>query len=77
MIREIIKAEDTKLTIEIPQEYVGREIEYIIFPIKDHQRKENKEITSLGGILHQYADTDKQKLEDKGWELQVVDKFSK
>ena len=37
MIREIIRPKDRNLTIKIPQEYVGKEIEYIIFPIKNHE----------------------------------------
>ena len=37
MIREIIRPKDRNLTIKIPQEYVGKEIEYIIFPIQNHE----------------------------------------
>ena len=79
MIREIIRPKESSLTIKIPQEYIGKEIEYIVFPIKDNKSEEKKnfDISSLGGSLNQYADPNKMKLEESAWELHVVDKFSK
>ena len=80
MIREIVKPEDTNLTINIPEDYVGQEIEYIVFPISKSSTqkiKNNDDIESLGGILNKYADPSKIELEDKAWELHVMDKFSK
>ena len=80
MIREIVKPEDTSLTIHIPEDYVGQEIEYIVFPIAKSSTKKvknNNEIESLGGILNKYADPSKIELEDKAWELHVMGKFSK
>jgi len=80
MIREIVKPEDTNLTINIPEDYVGQEIEYIVFPISKSSTqkvKNNDDIESLGGILNKYADPSKIELEDKAWELHVLDKFSK
>jgi len=78
MIREIVKPEDTNLTINIPEDYVGQEIEYIVFPIsKSSAKKIKNNIESLGGILNKYADPSKIELEDKAWELHVMDKFSK
>ena len=81
MIREIIRPKDRNLTIKIPQEYVGKEIEYIIFPIKNHEdeniEKKDFDISSLGGSLKQYANPDKIELENSAWELHVMDKFSK
>lgn len=33
MIREIRKPQDNKIIVEIPQEYVGQEIEVLVFPV--------------------------------------------
>ncbi len=82
MIREIVRPKDNKLTINLPQEYVGEEIEYIIFPIKKHKpekdvKEKNMDIGSLGGSLKQYANAQKAELENKAWELHVMDKYSK
>jgi hypothetical protein len=80
MIREIVKPENTNLTINIPEDYVGQEIEYIVFPISKSSTKKvinNNDIESLGGILNKYANPSKIELEDKAWELHVMDKFSK
>ena len=79
MIREIVRPEDTNLTINIPDDYVGQEIEYIVFPISKSSTKKvrNNNIESLGGILNKYADPSKIELEDQAWKLHVIDKFSK
>ncbi len=80
MIREIVKPKDTNLTINIPEDYVGQEIEYIVFPISKSSTpkvKNNDGIESLGGILNKYADPSKIELEDQAWKLHVIDKFSK
>jgi len=80
MIREIVKPKDTNLTINIPEDYVGQEIEYIVFPISKSSTpkvKNNDSIESLGGILNKYADPSKIELEDQAWKLHVIDKFSK
>ena len=81
MIREIVKPKDNTLIIKIPQEYIGKEIEYIVFPLKNNKSIEKKDLSSdisiLGGSLHKYAKKNKIKLEDKAWELHIIDKFSK
>ena len=80
MIRKIVRPEDTILTIKIPKDYVGQEIEYIVFPISKSSTpkiKNNNDIEALGGILNKYADPSKIELENKAWELHVMDKFSK
>ena len=74
MIREIIRPKDSNLTIKIPQEYIGKEIEYIVFPIKDNNKieeKKNFDISSLGGSLNQYANPNKMKLEESAWGIRL------
>ena len=82
MIREIVKPQSNRLVIEIPQEYIGQEIEYIVFPLSKTSNSsqksiENDSIESLGGILQKYADPTKRAMEDKAWELHVKEKFNK
>jgi hypothetical protein len=78
MIRKIVRAEDTNLTINIPENYVGKNIEYIIFPLENethHKEDELKSISSLKGILNKYADPSKVELEDQAWKLHVQKKY--
>jgi hypothetical protein len=78
MIREIVKPQSNRLVIEIPQEYIGQEIEYIVFPLSKNssfKNKKQKDIRTLRGRLAKYADPKKRELEDKAWELHVKEKF--
>ena len=77
MIRKIIKPKSTNLVIDIPKEYIGQEIEYIVFPINNKVNKQNniKNISSLKGALHKYADPSKRELEDKAWKLHIKEKY--
>ena len=79
MIRKIIKPEDTNITINIPQNYVGKQIEYIIFPLESDENStiesNNKSISSLKGILNKYADPSKIELEDKAWRVHIKKKY--
>jgi len=80
MIREIIRAKDNNLVINLPDEYIGEEIEYIVFPLhKNYKNEKDKiiDIDSIGGILNKYADSSKIEFEDKAWELHVMDKFKR
>ena len=80
MIREIVKPKNNNLIINIPNEYIGKEIEYIVFPLHENSKNEQNiemDIDSIGGILNKYADPSKRELEDKAWELHVLDKFEK
>jgi len=80
MIREIVKPKNSNLVINIPDEYIGQEVEYIVFPLHKNIKenpKEDIDIDSIGGILNKYADPSKIELEDKAWELHVMEKFAK
>jgi hypothetical protein len=46
MIREIIKPDKEQLTINIPREYIHKEVEILIFPILEEENKPTKKSTS-------------------------------
>ena len=66
MIREVIRPENTKLTINIPTDYADREVELIIFPIDKKKvvpnSKKEKVKKSLRGVFNKYADKSKSHL---------------
>ncbi len=79
MIREVIKPQYTNFTINIPTNYVGREIEFIMFPLDEKEivqdmKKKNKK--SLRGVFNKYADNVKISLEDSAWQNHILDKFT-
>ena len=78
MIREVIKPKSTRLTIDIPAEYIDNEIELIVFPRTKMQRLsklKNYNISTLGGSLNKYSNPTKIQLEDKAWEMHIMDKY--
>ena len=78
MIREVIRPKHTKITINIPKNYIGREIEYIIFPLDE---KENdgaivhKSEKTLRGVFNQYADKSKLALESTAWQNHIIGEY--
>ena len=81
MIREIIRPQHTNITIDIPTEYIDRDIELILFPIEAKEKmknsKKSKTKKSLRGIFSQYADKSKIALEDSAWQNHIIEKFKK
>ena len=79
MIREIIRPEDTNLTINIPTDYVDREVELIIFPIDKKEAvpdsKKEKVKKSLRGVFSKYADKSKIPLENTAWQNYIIEKY--
>ena len=78
MIREVIRPQYNNFTINIPNSYINREVEFIMFPldeaeIVDEAKKQN--ISILGGSLNKYSNPSKIDLEDKAWELHIEDKY--
>jgi plasmid replication initiation protein len=62
MIREVIRPQYTNITIDIPTSYIGREVEFIMFPLDEQEitkdiKQEKKK--SLRGVFNQYADRSK------------------
>jgi len=78
MIREVIRPQQNSFTINIPNSYIDREVEFIMFPLDEQEKiKEIKQqdISMLGGVFNKYADSSKIDLEDNAWELHIVDKY--
>ena len=79
MIREIIRPENTNLTINIPTDYVDREVELIIFPIDKKKvvpnSKKEKVKKSLRGVFSKYVDKAKIPLENTAWQNYIVEKY--
>jgi hypothetical protein len=65
----------SKIEIEIPADYINKEIEILIFPIEKTQKKQPKKesILSLQGILGNVAYEPEMK--KKAWESAVEEKF--
>lgn len=77
MLRELITPMTNDFHITIPNEYIGRQVEFIMFAL-DEERPfltNNQNIETLGGSLNKYADLSKIELEQNAWELHVSDKY--
>ena len=75
MIREVIKPQHSDFTIKIPNSYINRKIEFIMFPLDESKFEEDikqKNKKSLRGVFNQYADNSKISLEDNAWKNNVV-----
>ncbi len=48
MLREIVRSQSNELTIKIPNEYLNKELEVVILPVKSKKK-------SLAGIFNRYA----------------------
>jgi hypothetical protein len=50
MIRQIKRAEDKQITFELPEEYIGQEIEVLIFPISEAVEPLKKERQTFSAV---------------------------
>jgi len=79
MIREIIKPRYENFTIKIRREYINKEVEFIMFLLDENKiikpNKVKNKIELLGGVLNKYANLSKMKLENKAWEMHIMDKY--
>ncbi len=74
MIREVIKPQQNNFTINIPDSYINKDVEFIMFPLDEAKivKKEKKQdISVLGGSLNKYANPSKIELEDKVLECHI------
>ena len=70
-IRTIKKANTQSVMIEIPESFVGREIEIIILPVQQIETPIKRK--SLRGCLRKYADQSLMTLEDTAWQNSVCE----
>jgi hypothetical protein len=74
MIKTITKPQQNQININIPNSYIGRDIECIITPITPIK---TPKITNLKGVFNSYASSDKLSQEKTAWQNAVLEKFSK
>jgi len=77
MIRELIVPSMNNFFITIPDEYIGKQVEFIMFPIEEGKplKSQNEGLNALGGSLHKYANISKIPLEENAWEAHILDKY--
>ena len=75
MIRKIIRPQNSSFTINIPTDYINREVEFIMSPLDEQKINNNikhQKQKSLKGVFNQYADSSKISLEDKAWSNHLI-----
>lgn len=79
MIREVLRPKNTNITIKIPASYVGKKIEFILFPIDENETDtvSHGSRKSLRGVFNRYSNETKIDLENAAWQQHVIGKFSK
>jgi len=70
LIRQVIRPKSNQVMIDLPKDYVDKNIELIINVID-----EKNGLISLAGSLNKYADKSKLRLENKAWDLYIMDKY--
>ena len=67
-MRMVKRINNRHLDIDLPKKYLNKEIEIIITPI-------DEKFDKIGGSLNKYSTNKKQNLENKAWELHIMDKY--
>lgn len=78
MIREVIRPQQTSITIDIPQSYINKDVEFIMFALDEKDEilhVKQDDLASLGGALNKYANQSKIELESNAWEKHILDKY--
>lgn len=54
MVRTVIKPYNQDISIHVPENYVGRELEVLLYPVDEitEERPSKKSLASLRGSLH-------------------------
>jgi len=73
MIQEIVRSSDNKLIIEIPDEYVGKELNVLVFSDNEVIKKQKEEKTKK--MLKKFKEISKNisTLEDKNIDITKID----
>jgi hypothetical protein len=74
VIREVIRPQGAQVTINIPESYIDREIEFIMFPLDESLSVTQKStnVASLKGVFASHVDKEKRHLEESAWQKHVV-----
>jgi len=76
MIREVIRPQQNSFTINIPNSYINREVEFLMFPLEEQEKTIKKQnIQSLRGVFNKYANSSKTKLEENAWQNHIMEKY--
>ena len=81
MIREVIRPQQNSFTITIPNSYINKEVEFIMFPLDTTNKQEIKDISeqnikSLRGVFNKYANNSKIELEKNAWQNHIIEKYN-
>ena len=72
-IREYQTVKDGKISLQLPDSFWGREVEIIVLPLQDIDKKFTKK-KSLRGCLSQYAKPELMEKEKEAWQEAVKEK---
>ena len=72
MIREVIKPKTNNITIQIPDSYIDREVEFIVFPLKDDKVRKNKKQNITKNL---FGSLKSKKLDEKSYKTYLEDKY--
>ncbi len=65
-VRKVVNGTDLKDVVDIPDSFVNKKVEILVFPIEEQVRKSKKK-KSLSGFLAQYAKPDLMEKEENVW----------
>jgi len=54
---------------------LSTDVEILSDKVTTRKSTKEKDISSLGGVFNKYADPSKVHLEDKAWEMHVIEKY--
>ncbi|WP_458701557.1 hypothetical protein ACKGJI_05415 [Sulfurospirillum sp. 1307] len=79
MIRKVVRPEHTNITIDVPTSYIGKDIEFIMFPLENQNQFEKsslKSLESLRGVFAKYSKSANIEKEKNAWQMHIVEKYN-
>jgi len=79
MIRQILRPTTQEVTIKIPESYVGKDVEFLLFPVEVttmSTTNSDVDIPSLRGTFHEYANPQKHKMEATAWQDHIKKEYT-